>query len=137
MSYRPVFGPRAARLEAYRNPEFFTISNYEQILIDREDLQNLLQPDIVILDEAQRIKNWRTKTAIAVKQLQSRFAFVLTGTPIENRIDEIYSILQFLDPKILGPLFRFNRQVLPPRRPGSGDRLQEPGRARRACEART
>ncbi len=120
LSYRPVFGPRAARLDAYRNPEFFTISNYEQILIDRGDLQNLLQPDIVILDEAQRIKNWRTKTATAVKQLQSRFAFVLTGTPIENRIDEIYSILQFLDPKILGPLFRFNRQYY---------RLDDRGRA--------
>ena len=120
LSYRPVFGPRAARLDAYRNPEFFTISNYEQILIDREDLQNLLQPDIIILDEAQRIKNWRTKTATAVKQLQSRFAFVLTGTPIENRIDEIYSILQFLDPKILGPLFRFNREYY---------RLDDRGRA--------
>ena len=120
LSYRAVFGPRAARLDAYRNPEFFTISNYEQILADGADLQKLLRPDIVILDEAQRIKNWRTKTATAVKQLQSRFAFVLTGTPIENRIDEIYSILQFLDPKILGPLFRFNRQYY---------RLDDRGRA--------
>ncbi len=120
LPYRTVFGPRAARLEAYRNPEFFTIANYEQILIDGADLQKLLQPDIVILDEAQRIKNWRTKTATAVKQLQSRFAFVLTGTPIENRIDEIYSILQFLDPTILGPLFRFNRQYY---------RLDDRGRA--------
>ena len=120
LPYRTVFGPRAARLEAYRNPEFFTIANYEQILVDGADLQKLLQPDIVILDEAQRIKNWRTKTATAVKQLRSRFAFVLTGTPIENRIDEIYSILQFLDPTILGPLFRFNRQYY---------RLDDRGRA--------
>ncbi len=110
LPYRAVFGPRAARLDAYRNPEFFTIANYEQVLIDGAALQDLLRPDVVILDEAQRIKNWRTKTATAVKQLQSRFAFVLTGTPIENRIDEIYSILQFLDPMILGPLFRFNRR---------------------------
>ena len=110
LHYRAVFGSRAARLEVYRKPAFFTIVNYEQILSDREDIQDLLQPDIIVLDEAQRIKNWRTKTATEVKQLRSRFAFVLTGTPIENRIDEIYSILQFLDPKILGPLFRFNRQ---------------------------
>ncbi len=110
LPYRAVFGNRAARLEIYRSPAFFTISNYEQILSDRAAIQELLRPDIVILDEAQRIKNWRTKTANEVKQLRSRFAFVLTGTPIENRIDEIYSILQFLDPKILGPLFRFNRQ---------------------------
>src|SRR5205085_248386 len=37
-------------------------------------------------------------------------AFVLTGTPLENRIDELYSIVQYLDPEILGPLFRFNRE---------------------------
>ena len=42
--------------------------------------------------------------------MESRYAFVLTGTPIENRIDEIYSIVQFLDPELLGPLFRFNRE---------------------------
>ena len=34
---------------------------------------------------------------------------MLTGTPVENRIDELYSIIQYLDPEVLGPLFRFNR----------------------------
>jgi hypothetical protein len=43
-----------------------------------------------------------------VKALPSRYAFVLTGTPLENRIDELYSIFQFLDPRILGPLWHFN-----------------------------
>ena len=62
-----------------------------------------------MLDEAQRIKNWGTKTAQAVKRLRSRYAFVLTGTPIENRIDELHSLMDFLDPAVLGPLFRFNR----------------------------
>ena len=55
-------------------------------------------PDVVVLDEAQRIKNWNTKTAQAIKRLQSRYAFVLTGTPIENRIDELYSLMDFLEP---------------------------------------
>ena len=62
-----------------------------------------------MLDEAQRIKNWQTKTARRVKSLRSPYAFVLTGTPLENRIDELYSIIQYLDPEVLGPLFRFNR----------------------------
>jgi hypothetical protein len=65
---------------------------------------------VIILDEAQRIKNWNTKTAQAIKRLQSRYAFVLTGTPIENRIDELYSLMDFLNPTVLGPLFRFNRE---------------------------
>ena len=67
-------------------------------------------PDVIILDEAQRIKNWQTKTANSIKKLQSRYAFVLTGTPIENNIDEIYSIVQFLNPHLFGSLFRFNRE---------------------------
>ncbi|HEX4179575.1 MAG TPA: DEAD/DEAH box helicase [Caulobacteraceae bacterium] len=106
---RSVFGPRPARLAAYRDPPFFTIVNYEQVLSDAEAINELLAPQIVVLDEAQRIKNWHTKTARMVKSLRSRYAFVLTGTPVENRIDELYSIVQYLDPELVGPLFRFNR----------------------------
>ncbi|HEY6257464.1 MAG TPA: DEAD/DEAH box helicase, partial [Xanthobacteraceae bacterium] len=107
---RAVFGPRAQRLAAYREPLFFTIVNYEQVLPDAEDINTILRPDVVVLDEAQRIKNWQTKTARRVKSLRSPYAFVLTGTPVENRIDELYSIVQFLDPELVGPLFRFNRE---------------------------
>jgi hypothetical protein len=92
------------------DPAFFTIVNYEQMVRDVLEVNSLLHPDVVVLDEAQRIKNWNTKTAQAIKRLQSRYAFVLTGTPIENRIDELYSIVDFLDPAIFGPLFRFNRE---------------------------
>ena len=106
---RLVFGPRQTRLAAYREPSFFNIVNYEQVLADAPEINALLEPDLVILDEAQRIKNWQTKTAREVKKLRSPYAFVLTGTPLENRIDELYSIVQYLDPELLGPLFRFNR----------------------------
>ena len=105
-----VLGSHPARCAAYRRRTFFTLCNYEQVVADGDSLLDALAPDVVILDEAQRIKNWQTKTANAVKKLRSRYAFVLTGTPLENRIDEIYSIVQFLDPELLGPLFRFNRE---------------------------
>jgi len=104
-----VYGNRTKREKIYNQDSFFYLANYEQILYDKDIINSVLKPDIIILDEAQRIKNWQTKTAIKIKQLRSRYAFVLTGTPIENRIDEIYSIVQFLNPKIFGPLFRFNR----------------------------
>lgn len=106
---RIIYGSRADRLKQYRQPSFFYLANYEQIRSDAQAIMEVLSPDVIILDEAQRIKNWQTKTAMAVKRLSSRYAFVLTGTPLENRIDEVYSIVQFLDPKIFGPLFRFNR----------------------------
>ncbi|MFZ0428753.1 MAG: DEAD/DEAH box helicase [Acidobacteriota bacterium] len=105
-----IWGSRAQRLSSYRQQSFFYLTNYEQILRDVDEINRDLAPDVIILDEAQRIKNWQTKTAKAVKRLSSPFAFVLTGTPLENRIDEIYSILEFLDPQLLGPLFRFNRE---------------------------
>jgi superfamily II DNA or RNA helicase len=129
LPYQLVFGGRSRRLKAYTaagpgsacqtappgdasspaQSPFFTIVNYEQMVADALDVNAQLQPDIVVLDEAQRIKNWSTKTAQAVKRLRSRYAFVLTGTPIENRIDELHSLMDFLNPAVLGPLFRFNR----------------------------
>ena len=107
-----VFGGKIPRLKAYDKgaaTPFFTIVNYEQMVPDVLDVNSRLAPDVVVLDEAQRIKNWSTKTAQAVKRLRSRYAFVFTGTPIENRIDELHSLMDFLNPAVLGPLFRFNR----------------------------
>ena len=106
---RFIAGLRPERLRLYSEPAFFTLVNYEQVVRDADEINRLLKPDVVILDEAQRIKNWQTKTARQVKSLRSPFAFVLTGTPLENRIDETYSIVQYLDPEIFGPLFHFNR----------------------------
>lgn len=105
-----VQGTRPDRIAAYRKSSFFYIANYEQVRSDFDELQQILAPDLLILDEAQRIKNWQTKTASSVKKLQTPYVFVLTGTPIENRIDDIYSIMQVVDPQIFGPLFKFNRE---------------------------
>jgi superfamily II DNA or RNA helicase len=102
-----VEGNLLERRKLYNDSSFFKIINYELVRHDFDDLLKL-RSDLIILDEAQRIKNWRAKTAMMVKSLPSRYAFVLTGTPLENRIDELYSIFQFLDPRILGPLWHFN-----------------------------
>lgn len=110
LPYRIVYGSKEERVQHYTHPYFFNIVNYEQMLRDSLDVNKHMHPDIVVLDEAQRIKNWNTKTARAIKRLQSRYAFVLTGTPIENRIDELYSLMDFLNPELFGPLFRFNRE---------------------------
>ena len=109
---RVLNGTRSERSAAYDRDKacFFTVVTYEAMLTDSLEVNERLRPEVVILDEAQRIKNWNTKTAMAVKRLQSRYAWVLTGTPLENRIDELYSLVSFLDPTIFGPLFRFNRE---------------------------
>ena len=104
---RVVGGPAAGRAVQYREGRGFFILNYELVLRDVTVINETLRPDLVILDEAQRIKNWRTKLASAVKRIPSRYAFVLTGTPLENRLEDLYSLMQVVDHRVLGPLWRY------------------------------
>ncbi len=101
-----IDGPTKARRTLYGQPTFYRLVNYEVVLRDLEQL-NAWQPDLIVLDEAQRIKNWESKISRAVKKLRSRYAIVLTGTPLENKLEELYSIVQFVDDRRLGPAFQF------------------------------
>ena len=94
------------RQQQYASPKFFNLTSYELVLRDINHLHGL-QPDLIILDEAQRIRNWATATARTIKQLKSRYAFVLTGTPLENKLEELFSVVEFVDGRRLGPAFRF------------------------------
>lgn len=94
------------RKAQYNSDCLFKIISYNVIKSDISHI-NAMAPDFIILDEAQRIKNWKTQTAQYVKSLNSEYALVLTGTPLENRLEELHSIVQFIDIFRLGPLFRF------------------------------
>jgi len=106
-----IDGGRIERESLYASDAFFKIVNYEALVRDRQALSTR-EIDLVILDEAQRIKNWRTKTARVVKGLRKRYALVLTGTPLENRLEELFSIVQFLDNRLLGPMWKFEERHL-------------------------
>ncbi len=105
-SIEVVEGLLPKRKALYRTDTFYKIINYDVIHRDA-DLIDRWEPDVIILDEAQRIKNWKTRRAQSVKRLQSQYAIVLTGTPLENRLEELHSIVEFLDVYRLGPLFRY------------------------------
>jgi hypothetical protein len=94
---------RRAAFEACRRG--FLLGNYEQLIRDL-DVVREWTPDIVVLDEAQRIKNWATKTALTVKRLDPPYRLVLTGTPMENRLDELASIVEWVDDLALEPKWR-------------------------------
>ena len=94
------------RFVQYRADALFFIVNYELTVRDLSVISETLKPDLVILDEAQRIKNWRTKIASTIKLIPSRYVFVLSGTPLENRLEDLYSLLQVIDARVLGPLWR-------------------------------
>ena len=84
-------------------------------LADR-DLEDLLQVPWkrVILDEAQNIKNPGTRQHRAVKKIQASSRFALTGTPVENRLSELWSIYDFLIPGHLGTAAQFGRKFSRP-----------------------
>ena len=101
-----ITGMGPARREQFaESKHFFEIMNYDTVYRDLDAI-NAWSPDLVILDEAQRIKNWTTRTARSVKKINSPYAIVLTGTPLENRLEELISIVQFVDLYRLGPTFR-------------------------------
>jgi len=101
-----VDGRPEQRARQYRELKAgFLVLNYELLLKDLPRVQKL-EPDIVVLDEAQRIKNWATKSSLYVKTLTPRYRLVLTGTPMENRLEELASILDFVDDIALNPKWR-------------------------------
>jgi len=101
-----VEGSLAKRADLYKSDSFYKITNYEVVHRDLDLIRNWA-PEMIILDEAQRIKNWKTRRARSVKKLDSKYALVLTGTPLENRLEELHSIVEFIDRFHLGPMFRF------------------------------
>jgi len=105
-SCRVVLGSAKDRPAQYDSDKFFTVCNYEQVLRDFLSIERV-RWDLIILDEGQRIKNWEAKTSRVTKALKSPFALVLSGTPLENRIDELFSVVEFIDDRRLGPAFRF------------------------------
>ena len=101
-----VLGSAGQRAGQYENDCFFTICNYEQVLRDTLAIERA-KWDLIVLDEGQRIKNWEAKTTQTMKSLRSPFALVLSGTPLENRLDDLFSVVEFIDDRRLGPAFRF------------------------------
>jgi superfamily II DNA or RNA helicase len=102
---RVINGGRAQRQKDFALDDFCKITNYEKLKPDL-DLIAAWAPDLVIVDEAQRVKNWNTIAARALKRIDSSYAIVLTGTPLENKLEELISIVQFVDQHRLGPTWK-------------------------------
>ncbi len=106
-SVHVVEGTLLKRTAQYETSEaFYMIVSYHTMTNDL-DFLNKMEADMVILDEAQRIKNWKTKVSQQIKKLVTPHAIVLTGTPLENKLEELYSISQFIDVYRLGPMYQF------------------------------
>ncbi len=96
-----LHGLRRQELFAQLTQHDLVITSYALLRRDFEQYRGL-EFDTVILDEAQHIKNRQTQNAQAVKALRSRHRLVLTGTPIENSVLDLWSLFDFLMPGYLG-----------------------------------
>ncbi len=101
-----VEGRLDERARQYRQTkDGFLIMSYEQLLRDLESVRRFA-PELVVLDEAQRIKNWATKSNAYVMSLNPEWRLVLTGTPMENRLEELATLLDWIDDAALAPKWR-------------------------------
>jgi SNF2 family DNA or RNA helicase len=89
------------------------ITTYALALRDREHLAPI-EWEYAVVDEAQNIKNEAAKQSQAIKALNARHKIALTGTPVENRLSELWSIMEFVNPGYLGPATEFRQQYAIP-----------------------
>lgn len=105
--------PQQRREQLEAESAFFKIASYNSLLPSTgQALPASLSPDMLILDEVQRLKNWNTQTAKAVRKIPSRYALILSGTPLENRLEELYSIVELVDQFLLSPYYLFRDRYI-------------------------
>ena len=102
----------------------YVIINYEQVVNDWDQVRALPQ-GFIVCDEATAIKSFRSKRSKHVKKLESSYKFALTGTPVENgKPEELYSIMQFVDSKVLGRFDLFDQTFIVRNRFGGVERYR-------------
>lgn len=101
LTVRRVQGDVHNRSMMYRLPVQVLIASYDQIRLDARSLHPSVDFEVVVLDEAQRIKNIASETNLSCRLLPRSRAWALTGTPLENKPDELVAIFRFLGPGIL------------------------------------
>jgi superfamily II DNA or RNA helicase len=118
-SFAPTLNPMAFGLGDRQKflddlgPFDLVISSYGLLQIEAERLA-CVDWQTIVLDEAQAIKNMKTKRSKAAMQLNSRFRIITTGTPVENHLDELWTLFNFLNPGLLGSFQHFNESFALP-----------------------
>ena len=96
LSVQRVQGDAADRRAYYLLPINVLVVSYEEIRLDINNFVSDVRFDVVVLDEAQRIKNPHSKSSLACRLLKRNRSWALTGTPIENSLNDLISIFRFV-----------------------------------------
>lgn len=104
-----VEGAPAKRAKLYKAHAPYKIVSYHTMCNDVRHLGKL-DTDVLIMDEIQRLKNWDTLISRAARKIASRYAVLLSGTPMENKLEELYANMELVDQFCLGPYYQFRDQ---------------------------
>ncbi|WP_050616549.1 DEAD/DEAH box helicase [Bacillus testis] len=117
--------PKGADFQAFVQENDVILTSYGMTHIDAEDMASLYW-NAVIIDEAQNIKNASTKQSRSVRKLRGAHHIALTGTPMENRLSELWAIFDFINKGYLGSLGKFqDRFVSAIEREGDREKVKE------------
>ncbi len=106
-----VEGTHPKRSEMYNAPGTYKIVSYNSACNDIKILGKL-ECDLLIMDEVQRLKNWNTQISKAARRIVSNYSVILSGTPLENKLEELYSIVEFADQYALSPYYKFRNDCI-------------------------
>lgn len=101
-----VEGNPPKRAQLYKTHAPYKIVSYHAMANDVRLLKHL-STDVLIMDEIQRLKNWDTIISRAARQIDCRYAVLLSGTPLENKLEELYSTMELADQFCFGPYYKF------------------------------
>ena len=107
-SVQVIEGTPERRSEQMESEAYYKIASYNNIV----GHENPLSFDMLILDEVQRLKNWNTQISRAARRITSRYSLILSGTPLENRLEELFSIVEFVDQYLLSPYYLFRDKYI-------------------------
>lgn len=114
-TYVVVDGSPSRRLahytRAHKDAEYL-ICNYEQVVNDWDVFFKDVPCDVMVVDEVQAIKSFRSKRSKHIKAIRPPYRFGLTGQPVENRAEEVFSIMEWVDPDLLGNFRTFDRTFI-------------------------
>lgn len=103
-----IEGSQPVRKGSYDQPVVYKIVSYNSLNNDIK-IMGSLSVDMVIMDEVQRLKNWETQIARSARRVRADYSLILSGTPLENKLEELYSIVQLVDQYCLGPYYLFRQ----------------------------
>lgn len=140
-----VEGNALKRKQMYDQTTSYKVVSYNAMSNDVKQLGSL-HTDMVILDEVQRLKNWQTQIAIAARRIDARYMVALSGTPLENKLEELFSVMELVDQFCLGPYYLFRQESILTNETGKvvgyqnlhtiGERARQRLIRRRKCDVR-